>query len=74
MENLRGVSLLRFGAAVALQPTMKEGPHWRDAPRPGAKVQKSTNEEDPNQARRQKADRGPLKPTTRKAPGQEAKR
>ena len=60
-------------AAAALQPTMEEGPHWRDAPRPRSKVQKSTNEEDPSQARRQEADRSPLKPTNKERPWQEAK-
>ena len=33
-----------------------------------SQVQKSTNEEDPSQARRQEADRGPLKPTNKEDP------
>ena len=60
-------------AEAPLKPTKEEGPHWRDAPRPRAKVQKSTNKEDPSQARRQEADRGPLKPTNKEDPWQEAK-
>ena len=62
------------GGEAPLKPTSKEGPHWRDAPRPKGKVQKSTNEEDPNQARRREADRSPLKPTNKEGPWREAKR
>ena len=62
------------GAEAPLKPTKEEGPRWRDAPRPRAKEQKSTNKEDPSQARRQEADRGPLKPTNKEGPWQEAKR
>ena len=61
------------GTKVPLKPTNKEGPHWRDAPRPRAKEQKLTNEEDPSQAGRQEADRSPLKPTNEEGPWPEAK-